>query len=339
MPAVPQTSAPAAPPTRLRRLLIAIGIGAFAATAVLFATSRPGFDSPDFRSFWLAGGAILDGANPYEVVKRQSGPGIYFFHPLPAALLSVPFALAKLRVGHAAFSGMSAGLLAYVATARSYNPLLLFLSASFVHAAVHGQWSMLLTVAVFAPAFAFVGAAKPNIGLAIVATLASWRAVAAMVAVTALSFLVMPTWPAYWLDAVRSSVWHYSPLKVHGGLLAVLALLRWRRPEARLLGAMSVLPQSPFTYEALPLFFVPRSRPEFYVLLIGSDLAHAVYYFWRDLPQADYLQATGTAVAAFMYLPATVMVLRRPNEGALPGAIEPLVTRLPAWLRGTPAAR
>ena len=40
--------------------------------------------------------------------------------------------------------------------------------------------------------------------------------------------------------------------------------------SAMLLCALSVVPQSPFVYEAMPLFFVPRTRPEFYALVLGS---------------------------------------------------------------------
>lgn len=320
-------------PTRRGRLLAALAVGAFAGGAAWVASHRPGFSIPDFHTWWTAARALLDGQNPYVAVAKELGPGFAFFSPLPAAVFSVPLAVLRPDVALATYSACSAALLAFVATRSSYNPLLMFLSASFAHATVMGQWSMLLTAALFAPALAFVGAAKPNVGAAIVATLASWRAALAMLAVAAASLALMPSWPIEWLTAVQSSTWHYSPLRTPAAL-ALLALLRWRRPEARLVAALSVVPQSPFVYEAMPLFFVPRSRPEFYSLVIGSDLALAVYALNSGLPHEEYLRLNGLAVGTFMFLPALVMVLRRPNAGPAPQWLERRIRWLPTWIRG-----
>jgi hypothetical protein len=317
-------------------VLIALGLGLFAATAAWIASHRPGFGVPDFHTWWLAARAVVDGENPYTVVPAAIGAEFQFFNPLPAAILAIPFALFRPDVGLALFSGVSASVLAYVVTRRSYDPLVMFLSASFAHTAVMGQWSMLLTAILFVPALSFVGAVKPNIGLAIVAALASWRAAATMVAFAAATLVVRPTWPAEWLSAIDASTWHFSPLTIPGGALLLLALLRWRRPEARLMAALTVLPQSPFVYEAMPLFLVPRSRPEFYALVIGSDIALGVYIYFRGTPIPEFLRLSGLAVVVCMYVPALVMVLRRPNEGALPAWLERAVFVLPARIRGKP---
>lgn len=324
----------AVPPSRSVRALIALGIGMFAAAAAWIASHRPGFGIPDFHSWWLAARALVDGANPYAVIPAAIGPEFQFFNPLPAAVLTVPFAFLRPDVGLALFSGLSAMVLAYVVTRRSYDPLVMFLSASFAHAAVMGQWSMILTAALFAPTLAFLGAAKPNIGIAIVAALASWRAAVAMLVFAVVTLVVRPSWPGEWLAAIGASTWHFSPLSVPGGILLLLALLRWRRPEARLIATLTVLPQSPFVYEAMPLFLVPRSRPEFYTLVVGSDVALGAYVYFRGTPTAEYLRLTGISVVVCMYLPALVMVLRRPNDGALPDWLERVVSMLPARIRG-----
>jgi hypothetical protein len=322
------------PPSRRSRAIAAIGIGAFGAAAAWVASHRPGFGTPDFQSWWLTARALLDGGNPYAIIPYAIGPQFQFFNPLPAAVLAVPFALLRPDVALAVFSGLSSAVLAYVVTKQSYDPLVMFLSASFAHTVVMGQWSLLLTAALFAPSLAFIGSAKPNIGAAIVAALASWRAPAAMFAFATLSLLLRPSWPGEWLAAVRTSSWHFSPLEIPGGFLLLLALLRWRRPEARLLATLGVMPQSPFVYEAMPTFFVPRRRAEFYCLVIGSDLALGVYAYCRGLPQADFLRINGAAVVACMYLPALVMVLRRPNEGSVPAWLETVSRVLPRRLRG-----
>jgi hypothetical protein len=320
-------------PSARGRALAALGVAAIAGSAAWIASHRPGFSVPDFHTWWTAARALLDGQNPYAAVAREVGPGFAFFSPLPAALFALPLAPLRPDVGLAVYSAVSAGILAFVATRTSYNRLLMFLSASFAHATVMGQWSMLLTAALFAPTLAFFGAAKPNIAAAIVAALASGRAALAMLVVAMIALVIMPSWPAEWLEAVRGSTWHFSPLRTPA-VLGLLAMLRWRRPEARLVAVLSVVPQSPFVYEAMPLFFVPRSRVEFYALVIGSDLALAVYALNRGLSQADYLRLNGLAVGTLMFVPAVVMVLRRPNEGRCPGWMERWAKRLPMWIRG-----
>jgi hypothetical protein len=323
------------PPLR-SRVLVAFAIGLFAGTAAWLASHRPGFGTPDFQWWWLTARALLDGDNPYAVIPTAIGPQFQFFNPLPAAVVAIPFALVRPEAGLALFSGTSAAILAFVATKRSYDPLVMFLSASFAHTIVMGQWSLLLTAALFAPSLAFLGSTKPNIGVAIVAALASWRAAAAMLAFAALTLVLRPTWPVEWLAVVRTSTWHFSPLGIPGGFLLLLALLRWRRPEARLVATLGLLPQSPFVYEAMPLFFVPRTRAGFYVLVIGSDIALGVYAYFRGAPQSEYLRINGIAVVVCMYLPALVMVLRRPNEGRVPHWLERAAAFLPASLRGRP---
>jgi hypothetical protein len=298
------------------------------------ASHRPGFGTPDFQWWWLTARALLSGDNPYAVIPAAIGPQFQFFNPLPAAVVAIPFALLRPEVGLALFSGLSAAILAFVVTRRSYDPLVMFLSASFAHTIVMGQWSLLLTAALFAPSLAFLGSTKPNIGVAIVAALASWRAAAAMLAFAVLTLVFRPSWPMEWLAVVRTSSWHFSPLGIPGGVLILLALLRWRRPEARLVATLGLLPQSPFVYEAMPLFFVPRSRAGFYALVIGSDIALGVYAYFRGTPLPESLRINGIAVVVCMYLPALVMVLRRPNEGVVPEWIERAAAYLPARLRG-----
>jgi hypothetical protein len=300
-----------------------------------FATHRPGFGVPDFHSWWLAARALLDGQDPYAVVPRAVGAEFYFFYPLPAAVATLPLALLRPDVALSAFSALSTALLAWAVTRDSYDVLPLFLSASFAHAAVMGQWSLLLTAAILLPALGVFGAVKPNLGLGILATTLSWRNALLMLGFAAGSLLIMPDWPAKWLDALENSIFHFSPLRTPVGFLTLFSLLRWRRPEARLLFVMGIVPQSPFVYDAMPLFLVARTRFQTYALVIGSDIALAVYALARGLDRPAYLHLNGLAVVLTMYLPALFLVLRRPNEGALPGWAERASNVLPRWLRGT----
>jgi hypothetical protein len=218
-------------------------------------------------------------------------------------------------------------------TKTSYDRLPLFLSASFAHAAVMGQWSILLSAALFLPWLSFAWAVKPNVGVPLLGTSLSWRSGLAMATLTALSLLMMPTWPREWVGQLSGTP-HFSPLRTGVGALTIAALLRWRRPEARLVALLGVVPQSPYAYEVLPLFLVPQTRAQTYVLVIGSDIVMAVNALTRGMGKSTHLLLNSLAIVVAMYLPALVMVLRRPNEGCLPTWLERLSQRFPRSLRG-----
>lgn len=326
------------PPTVEARVSIALALGLFAATVAWIATHRSGFGVPDFHWWWVGARALLDGQNPYEAVPLIIGPEFRLFHPMPAVVLAVPFALIAPDVALSLFSGLSAAVLAFAVTKESYDRLPLFLSASFAHAAVMGQWSLILTAAMLLPWLAFIGAAKPNVGVAMLGQSLSWRAALAMLLFAVATLLVMPTWPREWLAQLPDSPYHFSPLRTPLGFLLLLALARWRRPEARLLVVLGIVPQSPFVYEALPLFLVPKTRFQTYALVIGSDLALGVYAWTRGMDTERLFFLNGIAVVVGMYLPALWMVWRRPNEGRVPAWLERASTVLPPWIRGQPAA-
>jgi len=321
-------------PTLVARIAIACALGMFAAAISWIGPHRPGFGVPDFHWWWVGARALLDGQNPYEAVPRIIGPAFHLYHPMPAVLVAVPFALLRPDVALSLFSAVSTAILAFAVTRNSYARLPLFLSASFAHAAVMGQWSLLLTAALFLPWLAFLGAAKPNVGLAMLGTSLSWRAAVVMLLFAVASLVVMPSWPREWLAQLPNSPYHFSPLRTPIGFLTLLALLRWRRPEARLLAVLGVVPQSPFVYEALPLFLIPRTRYQTYALVVGSDIALGVYALARGIDQSRFYWINGIAVVVTMYLPALVMVLRRPNEGIIPQWLERATSVLPQRFRG-----
>jgi hypothetical protein len=124
-----------------------------------------------------------------------------------------------------------------------------------------------------------------------------------------------------------------------GGIIALACLLRWRRPEARLVAALACVPQTTTQYEAVPLFLVPRTFLESWILWVCSYAQHFLgQYFVERLPTPEeHLELSGRWLAIIMYIPVTLMVLRRPNEGRIPGWIERRMSALPAWLRGESA--
>ncbi len=295
-----------------RRVLVAVTLGLACGLVSFASTFRHGFRGQDFAVFWTAARVLLSGGNPYHAIVLSDG-GPAFFYPITAAIVVAPFAALPVLVAGPLFVALSCGLLAFAVTRDGqWWRLLMFASGSMVVSVVAAGWSTLVTVALFAPAFMWLGAVKPNIGLSMLAYRPSIRAALIMLAVALVSLAVLPTWPLDWLASVRASRVHFSPIMAPGGVLLLLAALKWRRPEARLLLAMAILPSSPVVYEALPLFVIPRTWREMLVLVLSTLAAYlATRGFAGDV--FSFMQHGRSLVLWTCYLPALVMVLRRPN--------------------------
>jgi hypothetical protein len=276
----------------------------------------------------------MHGANPYLLV----GPGLVFdwpwqvvLYPGTAMIAGMPFALLPQVPALVLFVWLSTALLAYAITADGWYRLPLFLSYSFIVAADAAQWSPLLTAALCIPSLAWVLAVKPSIGLALLAAATSLRtvklALVGGVVLSVLSLLVFPTWPLYWLRAVRSVTTMHAPILLPGGVFVLLALLRWRRPEARLIVALACVPQTNSWYEALPLLLVPTSFRQTVLLSLVATCGTFFQGTVATLDEAEYNRGVGILMVAFAYLPATLLVLFRPNEGELPPFVDRLIRR------------
>lgn len=325
------------PPSARARLFFALALGvASASYAYAVGWANPDFTS-DFDQIWAGGRALWDGKDPYAVV----GPGREFgwrwplYYPLPALLVTAPLALLPVLVARAAFAGIGAALLAWAVTRTGWSRLPIFLSVAFMVTVELGQWSALFAAAFFLPWLAAVGAAKPNFGVALGAAAernATWIALVAGVGVLLVaSWLIQPGWPAAWLAALREAPHFVSPVRRPFGFLLLLALLRWRRPEARWLVAISLVPQAPSFYDPLLLGVVCLTVRESLVFAL-STLA-LFFYVGFNTPQPDYASwgaLVGNGAVWLCALPALAMVLRRPNEGAIPPALEALWRR---WRR------
>jgi hypothetical protein len=191
-----------------------------------------------------------------------------------------------------------------------------------------------------------VWSAKPTIGLAFFAAYAfpdarrMQRALLGGVAMLAISLAFRPNWPLEWLAAIRYAPHVIAPVTLLPlGPIALAALARWRRPEARLIAALACVPQTFVPLATLPLFLVPRSRAEMLTLLGASWLLLAYWYRFppiegTPLGLAARVRETGQVIIALSYLPCLAMVLRRPNEGIVPQWMERISDRLPPWLGG-----
>jgi hypothetical protein len=285
------------------------------------------------------------GENPYAFV----GPGKAFdfpwplYYPLPALLVVTPFVAFPLLLARSVFVAVGAGVLAFAVTRRGWRPLLIFTSAAYIVALTQVQLAPLFVAALFlAPAAALL-VAKPNLGACIVASplsrrLVLWALGGAVVLVGA-SFLVMPGWHRAWLAELADAP-HIKPYVLRpGGVFLLAALVRWRRPEARLLAALAIVPQNATLYDTLPLFVIPGTLNETAILALASHGAwHLAIARRGDPTSLAIANANALTYLVLLYLPALIMVLRRPNVGVVPAWLERLTGGLPSRLRGEACA-
>ncbi len=198
------------------------------------------------------------------------------FYPFPSLFVLAPFALLPLRAAMALFVGCSTALLSWGILAKSperlpdaaRRRLHRRQRAGTVDAARHRDAAD--------PGVGFLAVVKPNVGLASVADDPSAIRILGGGALLLVSLAFHPNWPAEWLHNLRSMPGHPIPILVPGGALALLALLRWRRPEARLLVAMACVPQLMYFADQLPLWLVAKTRRESILLSATSLVAWVI---------------------------------------------------------------
>jgi hypothetical protein len=313
-------------PSRRSRIAFALGIAAIAALFVVSEIHRLGGAKTDFSPIWFAARALLHRQNPYSLV----GPGraydwdFFLNYPGTALAAAIPFTLLSNGVASIVFSALGAGLLAYGITRDNWNRIWIFPSASFIVAARAVQWAPLIAAAYLIPSLGLILCCKPNLGIAVAAATDSKRSLRLMVVgaviLGAVSLILRPTWPLEWARVIGQS-WEFSPPILRtGGFVIALAALQYRTSEGRLLLALSVLPQTSSWYEGLLPLLVARTKREAQVLSLVSSLGYvsqialALLSPTREIASADI----GRLMIAFCYLPAVIVVLRRPNDGSPP---------------------
>jgi len=272
----------------------------------------PPATSSDLDQLLLAGRALLAGHNPYaEVAAHFPFP---LFYPLPAVLLTLPVATLPPELARAVWAALVAGLFAWAAWGYGRGLWVALLSPQFLQAVVLGQWSPLLTAGVVLPWLGVAWAAKPTIGLELAAGYVTRRHVWAGLAIVGLSLVILPGWPREWFVASSATIYVPALLRPAGFVIA-LAVFRWRLPEARMLAALSVIPQSTALYETLPLFLCCRNRKDAYLLTILGYVA-AFSGPLLDPPQAGNtpavlarsLEARWPLTLLCCYIPALALV-------------------------------
>jgi len=298
---------------RKRRLLAALLLGTGSALFTWFALSSAGRSASvpsDFAFWWTAARILARGGDPYAHAPETPDWPLPdpFFYPLPALFPVLPLAALPLPVAGAIFMGLSGGLLAWCLAREGAHRLWVFASAPYVMALEVGQCSPLILAAAFLPDLGFLLPFKPQIGLPVFLYRPSARAALLATAVIAASFLVLPGWVSGWRANLAHLEFHPLPLLTTAGPFLLLAVLRWRAPEGRLLLAMACVPQELFFADQLPLQLVARTRRQC-AFLAGTSLSAFVGWYAFLKTGDPYVVRAAPWVLALLYAPALAVLL------------------------------
>jgi hypothetical protein len=340
------------PPSLKRRLIVAAAV-AIAAGMIAYVKMvlQIGYPS-DFSYFWVGSRALLDGQSPYAVVQPGGPPFNFesgYLYPLPAALLVAPLALLPVNVAGILFAALGMAVLAFAISKEGFHRLPILMSFPALWCMSTGQWASWVAAAALVPSLGFLAAAKPNLGLAAFLYRPTWRFLSVAVAAVVVSLIVMPGWPAEWLSVVRarSSRDYQIPVLQWqvGGPLLLLAAMRWRLPEGRLLLGMACVPQTMLLYDQIALGLVARTRLQAISFGLWSYVAPTLLRValpvilpdvnWSD--RASAFSGLARIIVLVYYLPLLGVVLARPNAGRAPAWLDRAMTKWPVWFRGTPA--
>jgi len=277
----------------------------------------------DFDQVWFAARSLLAGRDPYTLIGpgrafRQPWP---FYYPLPAAVVAVPVAWLPVEWARAIIAALCGGIFAYAVVGAGRAPSFALVSAPFGVAIANGQFAPLIAAGALLPMVGGIASVKPNIGLVALAGARTWTALIPALIIAALlcaiSFAVQPSWFASWVEATTAAP-HFAPYIVRPfGVLLVLALVRWRRPDARALLASAIVPGTPSIYDALvPLALtLVYSRPSYRMgaLLAVLSMAALPIAQLRTPAGATFTERVSTAATVDLWLimvPCLLLVLR-----------------------------
>src|SRR3954468_11154977 len=310
-----------APQVSLRVQRIALA-SCVAVTAALVAWgvvwSRPQPKASDLAPIWASARARLHGQDPYGTV----GPGRAFdtdfpqIYPMTAIVTVLPLGLLPLRWADTLFVALGFGLVNWAVTKkRLLTPALVALvSFGALMTLQTSQWSLLLTGAALVPVVGGLLIAKPTIGLALFAAFPRWKTAIGCLAVLVLSILVWPAWIGEWRATLASAPHVVPPLTRRVGPLLLLALIKWKRADARLLLALACVPHTTAPYETIPLFLIPQTWPQAWILWALGFVAYGAQLLSGPYTsQAAYWASGAEWIVALLYLPCLAMILYRPN--------------------------
>ena len=300
-------------PTLRWRLAAAVAAGVAAALFVIALYGRQSTEVvSDWDATWVGARAFLRGESPYAAVQMPPWPW-RINYPLPTILLSTPYALLPLAFARGAFVGLATAVFTFVITRRARWSLYFLISGAMLWSWIAVKWEPLLIAAALTPGLGWLLVAKPTMGFALWAAYPKRAAVVGGLVLLVLSFVLYPPWVGEWLGSLAGTP-HRPHLVRPGGFLLLLGLLRWRRSEGRLLAALCLIPQTTALYEVLPLALLAENRGHGAIFAGVTMAAHLIYLLGPQGPWPVGAEYQWWVMLAMIYLPALVIVLRRPNE-------------------------
>ena len=88
----------------------------------------------------------------------------------------------------------------------------------------------------------------------------------------------------------------------------------WRRPEARLLAVLSLMPQTTALYETLPLALAAERKVEAAAFATLTMAAHLLYLLGPQGPWPVGAEYQWWVMLLLIYLPVLGLILSRPNH-------------------------
>lgn len=293
------------------RLAVALAAGLAAGLcAMLFYQGRP-LTVSDFDTIWVGARALRAHQDPYAAIQSPPWPWDLRY-PLPAVLVSLPLTYLSLALARAMLVAVGVGFFAWGLTRRAWWPLIALASGQVFVAVQSVQWTPLLAAGLLIAPLQVLWSIKPTTGLALFAAEPNRSTVLGGLVLLALAFLVRPHWLDGFLAAAHRAP-HLPAVLRPGGALLLLGLLRWRSPEGRLLATLGLVPLTPHLYEAVPLLLVARSRRELLALAACGTLGLLAVAFLPQGVDFDQGPVAWVEILISCYLPALVVVLRRPN--------------------------
>ena len=282
------------------RIAVSAAIGVASGAFCWFLMKRLHQDAADFRWALHLVHRLLARQNPYDTPLEQ--------YPLTAALFALPFVKLQPELAAGFFWGISSFALAFGLTRHGYTRLLIFLAYPYWAGLLTVQWSPIIAASAFFPLLLPATMAKPQIGLPVFLTRLSRRGLAACAVVGLASLAIMPKWPLLWLRQTGNYE-HFIPILVLPGVLLLLALLRYRQREARLLFLSALMPQRWF-FDSFILWLIPQSRREIIWTVFFSW--GAGIWRWYHIPTS--FTQVGRYTVIFLYLPMLAVVLLRKRQ-------------------------
>jgi len=305
-----QPGAPSAPAIALRLIVAVCAALAAAACTLAFYRGRS-IAVSDFDAIWTGARALRAHSDPYAAIRSPPWPW-NLQYPLPAVLVALPASYLSLELARAAWMALGVGLLAWALTRRAWWPLIALAGGQVFVSVQSVQWTPLLAAGVLLAPLQVLWAVKPTSGLSLFAGYPNRRTVVGGLVLLSLAFLAWPHWLDGWLVAAHRAP-HRAAVLRPGGVLLLLALLRWRLPEGRQLAALALMPLAPHLYEALPLLLVARSRRELLALSVCGTLGLLAVALLPQGVDPDHGPIAWSEILVSCYLPALVVVLRHPN--------------------------